>query len=189
MGGGETFVEQYISCNEIEIVIATSVMNVTINYHKSVLALQYRSFVTSGHWLLVESGLSICLFRKLFVKFLNFRLNYLNLHSFCIAQWFEHYPGTCKVESSSFGGDLTVFAISLFFIICSPEPKAHGKLIVYQSSRRLYMRLCFCVFTFSNINISETSGSIATKFYLKHHWVGGKDALGFGLDRIRTCYH
>ena len=39
-------------------------------------------------------------------------------------------------------------------IISSPEPKAHGELIVYQSSRR--------------------------------HWVGGKDALGFGPDRIRT---
>ena len=36
------------------------------------------------------------------------------------------------------------------------------------------------------MNISETSGSIVTKFYLKHHWVGGKDALGFGPDRIRT---
>ena len=36
------------------------------------------------------------------------------------------------------------------------------------------------------MNISETSGPIATKFYLKHHWVGGKDALGFGPDQIRT---
>ena len=36
------------------------------------------------------------------------------------------------------------------------------------------------------MNISETNGSIATKFYLKHHLVGGKAALGFGLDRIRT---
>ena len=38
------------------------------------------------------------------------------------------------------------------------------------------------------MNISETSESIVTKFYLiqKHHWVGGKDALGFGPDRIRT---
>ena len=43
-----------------------------------------------------------------------------------------------------------------------------------------------CVFTFSNMNISETSGSLVTKFYLKHHWEGGKDALGFGPDRIRT---
>ena len=46
--------------------------------------------------------------------------------------------------------------------------------------------LCVCVFTFSNMNISETSEPIATKFYLKHHWVGGKAALGFGPDRIRT---
>ena len=43
-----------------------------------------------------------------------------------------------------------------------------------------------CVFTFSNMNISETSGSIVTKFYLKHHWVRGKDALAFGPDRTRT---
>ena len=43
-----------------------------------------------------------------------------------------------------------------------------------------------CVSTLSNMNISETHGSIATKFYLKHHWVGGKDALGFGPDRIGT---
>ena len=34
------------------------------------------------------------------------------------------------------------------------------------------------------MNISLTSGPIATKSYLKHHWVGGKAALGFGLDRI-----
>ena len=36
------------------------------------------------------------------------------------------------------------------------------------------------------MNISETSGSIVTKLYMKHHWVGGKNALGFGPDRIRT---
>ena len=36
------------------------------------------------------------------------------------------------------------------------------------------------------MNISETSGTIATKFYLKHHWVGEKNAVGFGHDRIRT---
>ena len=42
------------------------------------------------------------------------------------------------------------------------------------------------MFTLSNINISETNGSIATKSYLKQHWDGGKAALGFGPDRIRT---
>ena len=71
-------------------------------------------------------------------------------------------------------------------IFSSPEPKAHGELIVYQSSRRLSVCLSVCVFTFSNMNISETSGPIATKFYLKHHWVVRKDALGFGPDQIRT---
>ena len=66
--------------------------------------------------------------------------------------------------------------------ISSPEPKAHGELIVYQSS----CRLSVCPSTLSNMNISATSGLITTKFYLKHLWVGGKDALGFGPDRIRT---
>ena len=36
------------------------------------------------------------------------------------------------------------------------------------------------------MNISKTNGSIATKFYLKHHWGGGLATLGFGPDRIRT---
>ena len=36
------------------------------------------------------------------------------------------------------------------------------------------------------MNISKTSWPIATKFYLKHHWGGGKAALGFGQDLIGT---
>ena len=40
--------------------------------------------------------------------------------------------------------------------------------------------------TLSNMNISATSGRLATKSYLKHQWDGGKDALGFWLDRIGT---
>ena len=36
------------------------------------------------------------------------------------------------------------------------------------------------------MNLSDASGPIATKFYLKHHWDGGKAALGFGPDRIGT---
>ena len=43
-----------------------------------------------------------------------------------------------------------------------------------------------CVSTLSKINISETSGPIATKFYLRHHLGGGKAALGFWPDRIGT---
>ena len=46
--------------------------------------------------------------------------------------------------------------------------------------------MCVNVSTLSNLNISETHGPIATKFYLKHHWGGGKAELGFGPDRIGT---
>ena len=48
------------------------------------------------------------------------------------------------------------------------------------------VRPCVCLLTISNINISKTGGPIATKFYLKHRWGGGKPALGFGPGRIRT---
>ena len=41
-------------------------------------------------------------------------------------------------------------------------------------------------FTLLNVNISETSGPIATKFYLKRHWGGEKAALGFEQERIGT---
>ena len=36
------------------------------------------------------------------------------------------------------------------------------------------------------MNISATFGPITMKFYQKHHWDGGKAALGFGPDRIKT---
>ena len=77
------------------------------------------------------------------------------------------------------------FPSSAIFI-SSPEPKAHGELIVYQSSRRPSVRASVRASTLLNINISETSGLFATKFYLKHHWGGGKAALCFGPDRIGT---
>ena len=40
--------------------------------------------------------------------------------------------------------------------------------------------------TLSNIKFSATRRLIAIKFYLEHHWDGGKAALGSGSDRIRT---
>ena len=43
-----------------------------------------------------------------------------------------------------------------------------------------------CLWTFSILNISATSGPFITNFYLNHHWGGGKAALGFGPDRIGT---
>ena len=41
------------------------------------------------------------------------------------------------------------------------------------------------LFTLSIINISATSQPIAIKFYQKHHWGGGKVAIGFVPRRIR----
>ena len=43
-----------------------------------------------------------------------------------------------------------------------------------------------CLFTLSDMNISETSWPVIIKFHLKHHWGGGLAALGFGPNRIRT---
>ena len=71
-------------------------------------------------------------------------------------------------------------------IVSSPEPKAHGELIVYQSSGCPCIRPCVHLFTLSNMIISTTSRPIPTKFYLKHHWGGGKAALCFGPDWIGT---
>ena len=47
------------------------------------------------------------------------------------------------------------------------------------ASVRPCLRACVRALTLSDTNISATSGPIATKFYLKHNWGGGKAALGF----------
>ena len=82
------------------------------------------------------------------------------------------------------------FQLSRSPSISSPEPKAHkvSLIIGWESSRRpsVCVYMCVCVLTLSNINISATKMPITTKFYLKHHWDGGKAALGFGPDRIGT---
>ena len=61
-----------------------------------------------------------------------------------------------------------------------------GELIVYRSSRRPSVRALVRLLTLSNMNIPATSWPIGMKFYLKHHWGGGKASVGFDLDRIRT---
>ena len=65
-----------------------------------------------------------------------------------------------------------------------------GELIVYQSIRRpsvcAWVRLSVRPFTLSNINISATSWPIGMKFYLKHHWGGGKASICFDPDWIRS---
>ena len=54
------------------------------------------------------------------------------------------------------------------------------------ASVRPSVRACLSVFTLSYIYISETSGPITIKLYLKHHWGKGKAALGVGENRLRT---
>ena len=77
--------------------------------------------------------------------------------------------------------------ISLF---SSPEPKAQGELIGWESrgrpSIRASVRVSVCPSTLSNMIISEISWMIVIKFHKKHHWGGGLTPLGFGPDRIRT---
>ena len=46
------------------------------------------------------------------------------------------------------------------------------------------VRASVCLFTLSDMNISETSRPIIIKFHLKHHWGGGLAALGFGPDLV-----
>ena len=48
------------------------------------------------------------------------------------------------------------------------------------------MRAWVGVLTLLNMNISATCWQIGMKFYLKHHWGGGKASVGFDLDRIST---
>ena len=48
------------------------------------------------------------------------------------------------------------------------------------------MRACVRLLTLSNMNISATSWPIRKKFYLKHHWGGGKASVGFDPHWIRT---
>ena len=72
--------------------------------------------------------------------------------------------------------------VGRFYLLAHLSRRLIGELIVYRSSRRP----CVRPFTFSNMNISATSWLIGMKFYLKHHWGGGKASVGFDPDRIRT---
>ena len=65
-------------------------------------------------------------------------------------------------------------------VFSSPESKALGELIGWDSSVRPSVRL----FTFSEMNISETSWLIIIKYHLKHHLSGGLAAVCFGPDLI-----
>ena len=76
---------------------------------------------------------------------------------------------------------LTHFKTILNFVklVSSPEPKAHKLSLCYipiEPWVNASVGPSDRPFTLSNINIPTTSRPIAAKFYLKHHWDGGKDA-------------
>ena len=69
-----------------------------------------------------------------------------------------------------------IIIMKSLMIFSSPEPKAQGELLVWDSSWRPSVRPS----TLSNMNISETSWPIIIKFHQEHHLGGGLTALGFG---------
>ena len=76
--------------------------------------------------------------------------------------------------------------LSIYFLLLAHlSRRLKGELIVYQCSGVRHCRRRRRRQPFSNMNISEASRPIAIKFYLKHHWGGGKAAWGFGADQIR----
>ena len=86
----------------------------------------------------------------------------------------SYFSATCTLVSSYFFfGQLVILSLVISYFLAHLSRRLRGELIVHRSSRRPCVRLSVCVFTLSNMNISETNGSITTKFYLKHHWSGG----------------
>ena len=76
-----------------------------------------------------------------------------------------------------------IFVITFYGVFLAHlSRRLKGELIVYPCSGVRRRRRS----PFSNMNISEASWPIAIKFYLKHHWGGGKAAWGFGADQFRT---
>ena len=76
--------------------------------------------------------------------------------------------------------DLKVYKVSL---LAHLSRRLKGELIIYQCSG---VRRRRCRQPFSNMNISEASRPNAIKFYLNHHWGGGKASCGYGGDQFRT---
>ena len=56
---------------------------------------------------------------------------------------------------------------------------SQGELIRWDSSRRLSVCLPVSLSKLSNMNVSETSGTIEINFHLKHYMSRGKASSGF----------
>ena len=77
-----------------------------------------------------------------------------------------------------------VVIVLFFFVLAHLSRMFKGELI--QCSIRLVRCPSVYASTLSNMNISETCGSMGTRFNLKHLWDGGKGFIRFWPDRIRT---
>ena len=92
----------------------------------------------------------------------------------------HHWPGACQWRHVR----ITFHSSNLLYL---PELLAHLSRRLTRWSYRIGLEpASVCPLTISNMNISKTRKPFAIKFYLKHHWGGGKPTLGFGPDRIRT---
>ena len=87
--------------------------------------------------------------------------------------------------------DSSVFWEPASSVFSSPlSQRLKGELIVYQCSGvRRCCHHCCCCQPFSDMNISEASRSIAIKFYLKHHWGGGKAAWVWWRSIQNSGFH
>ena len=90
-----------------------------------------------------------------------------------------------KYDSGQSGHPPSLIRNMVMYLLGHLSRRLEGELIVYPwSGVRLSPSLG--LLALSNMNISATSGPIITRFYLKHHWGGGKAVLCFRPDRIGT---
>ena len=83
--------------------------------------------------------------------------------------------GVCKLKEARIAQHNQI----VFEFLAHLSQRLSGELIGWDSSRRPCVCLCVrvfrgfvCALTISNMNISDTRGSMAIKFYLKNIWGG-----------------
>ena len=96
-------------------------------------------------------------------------------------------PSTFKILNSK---PLTIFcgctAPFVLDLVGNLENRFSHDVASIRLIQHLFVCLLVCVPILTNMNISGTNRLITIKFYLKHHWGGGKAIVGFGVDWIRT---
>ena len=120
--------------------------------------------------------------RKLRIMWFCFCIHIYSLNT-CRSQLFHVTSYASFIATTQKLIHMCVSAVCVLDFLAHLSSRLVGELIVYHGLASVRRRPSS---TISNMNISATSRPIATKFYLKHHWVRGKAALGFGPDRIRT---